>query len=149
MFFQLIISNVIALALLFVCWKYPRYGRYAYGVIFLIAGVVNIMTTWAGPSVYLQYRNHVILKVYRAFIDGYFEQHIQEIILVIAIGQFLLALGFFYGSFLLKPAIIGGIVFSIALIPLGIGAALPLPIIMGFSLWVLLAKGSHFDKVLT
>ncbi len=140
------ISNIIALILLFLCWKRPIYGRYAFGVVFLIASVVNTLTALAGPSVYLNYRDMVILKHYRIFIDSFFTYHIQEIVLGIAFGQFLIFLGLIYGRFLLKPALIGGIIFSIAIIPLGIGSALPFPIIMGLSLWMLLTKQSSKQR---
>ncbi len=145
---QILIANLVAIALLFACWRYPKQGRYAYGVVFLIASIVNTLTVLAGPSVYLEYRRYVFIKAYIIFMDRYFSQHIQQYILIIALGQFFIFLGLVYGRFLLKSALIGGIIFSIAIIPLGIGSAMPLPIFMGLSLSMLLFKKQSHSKTL-
>ncbi|MEP1093872.1 MAG: hypothetical protein ABJG78_02115 [Cyclobacteriaceae bacterium] len=132
------ISNVIALMLLFLCWKYPKSGRYGFGVIFLSASIVNSLTSIFGPQNYLEYRHFAIFEFYRTFIEGFFADHIQAIVLTIAAGQLLISIGLFYGRFLFKPAVLGGILFSIAIIPLGVGAGMPVPLLMIMALFILL-----------
>ncbi|MEQ9403594.1 MAG: hypothetical protein RIM99_08420 [Cyclobacteriaceae bacterium] len=139
---QWAISNVIALMLLFLCWKYPKSGRIGFGVIFLSAGVVNTITSVTGPHVYLEYSQFATLEIYRSFIEGFFSRHIQLFVASIAVGQFLISLGLFYGKMLLKPALIGGMIFSVCIIPLGFGAGMPVPVLMLLSLVVLYRKGN-------
>ncbi len=136
------VSNAIALILLFLCWKYPRYGRTGFGVIFLSASIVNTLTSIYGPHGYLEYRHFAIFEFYKTFIEGFFADNIRLIVLSIAAGQLLIAVGIFYGKQLLKPALVGGILFSLAIIPLGVGSGMPVPLIMIISLWVLYSKHS-------
>jgi hypothetical protein len=143
--FQWATTNVIALGLLFLAWKYPRFGKYIFGLIFLAASIVNALTAIQGPSLYLQYKQFVILEIYERFIGGYFVGHIVQFVLGIAAFQLLISIGLLYGRFLLKPALIGGMIFMIGIAPLGLGSALPAPIILLMSLWVLFTNGTNKD----
>jgi len=140
------ISNVIVLTLLFLCWKYPKSGRYGFGIIFLSASIVNFLTSMFGPQNYLEYRHFAIFEFYRTFIEGFFADHVQAIIMTIAAGQLLISIGLFYGKSLLKPAILGGILFSAAIIPLGIGAGMPVPLLMIIALVILLRPAVQDTK---
>ncbi len=143
------ISNAIVLVLLFLCWKNPRYGRLGFGVIFLSAGIVNTFVAIYSPQGYLEYRDFAIIEIYKTFIDGVFADNIRTFVLAIASGQLLIAIGMFYNKHLLKPALIGSIIFSAAVIPLGMGSGMPVPIIMIISLLVLYFKHSSHKNVIT
>jgi hypothetical protein len=133
-------SNILALVLLFFCWKYKTIGRYGYGIVFLLASVTNVIAAINNPQDYLGYGPLILLKFYETFIYGFFAEHIKEIVLAIAFGQFLISFGLFFGRFLYKPAIVGGLIFSIAIIPLGMGSGFPVPILMVISFWLLFSE---------
>ncbi len=139
-FVQWISSNVVALSLLFLCWKYQKLGQIGFGIVFLIASIVNVVTAVNNPHIYLDYKQFALLDLYVNFIDGFFAKYTQEIVLIIAFGQLLIAVGLLYGKRLFVPAVISGMIFSLAIIPLGIGSGLPVPIIMILSLWMLIRK---------
>lgn len=140
-----ITANVLALVLLFLCWKYPKYGRYGFGAIFLTASVANTLNVLYSPQRYLEYRHFAILDIYGTFIEGFFSRHIIKFVLFVAAEQFLIFVGLFYGRYLLKPALLGAMIFSIAIIPLGIGSGMPAPVIMVLALWLLFAKKESKD----
>jgi len=90
------------------------------------------------PEVYADtYGPIAVLPIYRNFIEGIFSQNATLFITLIASGQIL------SGIFLLmrKPmfvlGVIGGIVFFVAISPLGFGSAFPATLLMAFSLIVL------------
>lgn len=136
-FVQWITSNVVALALLFMCWKHPKLGRFGFAIVFLVASGVNVMTVLNGPHVYLEYRHFALFNFYRSFITGFFAEHIQLIVLLIAGGQLLISAGLFVGKNLMKPALVAGIIFALAIAPLGIGSGMPVPLLMATSMWLL------------
>lgn len=138
--FEWATSNVLALVLLFLCWKHPKYGRYGFGIIFLIASVVNTSAVLSDPYQYLWYQHFVILDIYGTFIEGFFSRYIKLIVLGIALGQLVIFIGLFYGKFLLRPALIGAMIFSTAIIPLGLASGMPAPLIMILALWLLYSR---------
>ncbi|MEQ8477195.1 hypothetical protein [Fulvivirga sp.] len=133
-------SNIIALILLFFCWKYPKIGRYAYAIIFLLAAFINITTAIGSPELYLEYSKWTFLKVYERFIEGYFKEHITGFVTIIGLGQLLVSLGLLIGSYFYKPALIGGLLFAIGILPLGMGSGFPAPVFMIMSFWLLLTN---------
>ncbi len=140
-----IVSNTTALILLFFCWKYPRIGRYLYSVIFLIACIVNVVTLIQIPEVYLDYGPLAFSDFYESIISGIFAENLRLIVSVIAFGQLAISLGIFFGGAFYRPALIFAMIFSIAITPLGIGAAFPVPLIMLISLLILYSK-KHFAR---
>ena len=134
-------SNILALVLLFFCWKYPRMGRYGYALVFLIAAITNTKMAIDDPEVYLNYGELAILEVYEDFINGFFASHTRDVVMSIALCQFLISVGLFIDKIFYKPALIGATFFAVALIPLGVGAAFPMPLLMVISFWLL-----YFEK---
>jgi hypothetical protein len=133
-----LISNVLALTLLGVCYQWKNAGRIAFGIIFLAAGSINTFTALAEPTAYLNYGEMTPVKLYQDFIAGPFARYTTLFVLLIASGQVLMGLGFLIKGKLLKPAVIGGIVFLLAISPLGMGSAFPATLIMALAVGLLL-----------
>ncbi len=131
-----IASNAICVALLVCAFKWPRVTRAAFVAIFGLAAAVNAYTALSDPASYHDYANFALLAPYRNFIVGFFAEHTRPIVLAIASGQLAIAL-------LLLPsatralAVIGGVVFFAAITPLGLGAALPAPVLLALALLVM------------
>jgi hypothetical protein len=111
----------------------------AWGIIFILAGIFNIFTVIRDPDAYLTYREHAV-EFYKFFIDGVFSSFTIFVVSLIGAGQILV------GYFLLRKerlflfGILGGILFFIAIAPLGIGSAFPSTLLMAFSLIVLYVR---------
>lgn len=134
-----LISNIIALFLLWLSWKAPRWARWSFVLIFIWAGSVNTYTSLTTPDVYLEYAQMAI-PLYRSFILGWFVDHVQFMVLPIATGQFLIALFLALGGKWLKIGVIGGIIFLFAIMPLGVGSGFPCTLILAIALFSMYRK---------
>jgi hypothetical protein len=133
------VTHAAALLLIFICFKWPKIGKVAWGIIFILAGIFNIFTVIRDPDAYLTYSEHA-LEFYKFFIDGVFSSFTIFVVSLIGAGQILV------GYFLLRKerlflfGILGGILFFIAIAPLGIGSAFPSTLLMAFSMIVLYVR---------
>ena len=134
------ISNTIALTVLGLTWKVPTAGRISLGVIFLLASVFNTYTVLNTPEAYLFYKDFAVLEIYRQFIDGWFTTHTQAAVLPIAAGQLVIAGGMALGGRSIKLAIVGVVIFGLAIAPLGIGSAFPCTILLALAAILLWCK---------
>lgn len=135
-------SNIVAVLLLLACWKRSRLGRFLYFVLFAWAAWVNSSTALKNPGIYLDYANYA-WPVYREFITGWFSGHITPMILIIATGQACIALGMLAKDRIFKLACVGGIIFLMAIAPLGVGAAFPFSLTASAGFWLLYRHGSE------
>ena len=122
---QYVVSNAIAILVVYLAWKKPAVARMCLGVIFLTASIVNTYTAVATPEVYLEYERFAVLESYRVFIRGRFAEHTRPMVVSIATGQLAIAIGMFADRKLTEMAIVGTVVFSLAIAPLGVGSAFP------------------------
>jgi len=128
------ISNIVSVVLLVSAYRWPRISRILFVLIFLIAGLFNIYTAMTEPEAYLFYGDMAVLEPYRHFIHGFFSIHTQEIVLAIALGQLCVAALLSFKGKLFKLGIVGGVIFFIAITPLGIGSAFPATLLMAIAL---------------
>lgn len=132
----LAITHFVSIILIIICYKKPKIGKVAWGIIFILAGSFNIFMVIKDPQAYLSYRDHAV-ELYKFFIDGAFTSFTRAIVSLIGTYQIL------SGVFLLKEGrlflmgILGGIIFLLAIAPLGIGSAFPSTLFMAFSLALL------------
>ena len=136
----LIISNLIALTMLLAAFKWPRVARLMFFVLFGWACWINWRTSQQSPSDYLNYAGLAWLGLYRNFINGWFALHIQVLVGVIATCQGLIAISMLLKGWIFRVGCIGGMLFLLAILPLGIGAGFPSTAIMAIALFVLLKK---------
>jgi hypothetical protein len=118
-------SNIVAIGLLVVAAKWPKVARALFILIFLAACIVNTFTALTQPEAYLMYGETAVVQVYRDFIYGPFSQYTAAFVLAIAIGQLTVAAFLVGKGILLRLGVIGGVIFLIAIAPLGVGSAFP------------------------
>ena len=137
------ISNIVALLLLWSAWKNPVLARILFSILFGWAAWANTRMALLNPEDYLGYAEYTWSGWYRDFITGFFAQHIQPMVLAIAAGQACIALGLLGAGRIFRMACAGGIVFLLAIAPLGVGSAFPFSLIAGAGLWLLFRQGSR------
>jgi hypothetical protein len=135
-FFPYVITHLIAILLIVICYKRPNTGKVAWGIIFILAGIFNIFMVIRNPYAYLSYRDHAV-EFYKFFIDGVFSSFTIFIVSLIGAGQILVGFFLLRKGKLFLLGILGGIVFLIAIAPLGIGSAFPSTLLMALSLMIL------------
>lgn len=132
-------SNIVGLLLLIVSIKAPRLARLMFVLLFGWAAWINYTTSHQQPAVYLMYAEQSI-GIYSKFINGWFKHHITGFISLIAIGQGFIALGMLLKGWLVKLACVGGILFLLAIAPLGIYSAFPFSLTVSLALFFILKK---------
>ena len=134
-----LVTHTITLSLLFICHKRPRIGKTAWGVIFVLAGVFNLIYGNVKPAAYLGYGEHA-LGLYQRFIHGAFSTNTGLFISLIALGQVLVGILLFARGMPFLVGILGGILFLLAIAPLGIGSAFPSTLLMALCLIILYVR---------
>lgn len=134
-----IISNIVALLILWAAVKRPYLARLMFVVLFGWASVYNYTLAHQRPEEYLNYAESAI-KWYSDFIRGWFSQHITEMVSWIAIGEAFIAVGMALRDWWLRLACLGVIIFQLAIAPLGAYAAFPFSIIVSIAAFLILKK---------
>jgi hypothetical protein len=129
-----VVSNAVALILIFISYVIPKIARYIWVVIFLAAGVLNLVTVLRTPEVYLVYGKTAILQIYKDFVYGFFSLHIRTVVVGIATGQILVAVLLIFKKLFFWLGVIGGVIFLVAIAPLGIGSAFPSTLLLAMGL---------------
>jgi len=140
----LLLSNVVFGLALFGAVKRPMFARVFFVVGFIGAGVFNIWTAIHNPQAYLTYADVTPVIQYRDFISGLFSRHLGEFVIAIAIGQLLIGLGLILNKVWVRLACIGGILFGVAIAPLGIGSGFPSTLTMAVAFYLLLIRSHDF-----
>ena len=138
-----IISNVVAVLMLFAAWKTPRIARVLFFVLFAWAGYTNYNYAIHNPGAYLEYANLSFLYLYIEFIQGWFSQHIMIAIGFIATCQGLIAVSMLLKGWIFKTGCIGAIIFLLAIAPLGVGSGFPCTVIMAVATFVILKRSDE------
>lgn len=121
---------------MFICYKWPKIGKVAWGIIFILAGIFNIYMGNSNPQAYVDYGQHAV-GLYQKFIYGLFSSYTSLIVSLIASGQIIVGIFLFMKKNLFVLGIGGGIIFLVAISPLGIGSAFPSTLLMSASLVLL------------
>ncbi len=132
-----IISNVVALVMLWAAWKKHRLLRFLFFLLFAWASWTNWNEAIKSPAFYLDYADLTFLDSYREFIHGWFGNHITEVVGFIATCQALIAISMLLKGWMLKTGALGAIIFLLAIVPLGVGSAFPCTLIMAIAMWPL------------
>jgi heme O synthase-like polyprenyltransferase len=131
-----IVSNIVALVLLVVSWKKKNLARVLFAILFIWASWTNWKIAHNDPNDYLDYGKYAV-SFYKTIIYGEFAKHITGYVSLIAIGQLLIGLGLLARGIVVKISCIGGIIFLLAIAPLGTGAAFPFSITAALALFFL------------
>ncbi|UFH57121.1 hypothetical protein [Spirosoma sp. KNUC1025] len=117
-------SNLAAILLMIACYKRPLIARFCLALLFGWASWFNATTAVETPWVYTDFADYAVLG-YRWFILGPFEPITTPFVLTVAAGQLLIAISMPLTGQLFKLGCLAGMVFSVAVLPLGLGAAFP------------------------
>lgn len=140
---ELLISNIAAIIILLSCIYRPRIGRMLFALLFIWAAFTNWSTAHSKPEVYLEYGRFAVLDWYKEIINGFFARHIEELVSLIAVSQLLIGVAMLLNGLVFKIGCWGGILFLLAIAPLGVGSGFPCTIIMAASLILLLKKHNN------
>lgn len=141
-----IIVNLIAAGMTWLAWRRPDWGRFLFGGMFLLAGFFNLFYALNDPEEYVYYAEFAFWEMYRDFIIGTFAEHAQLYLTLIAIAQVFVGVALWGRGRLFEVAALMGVVFLIAIVPLGFGAAFPAPVIMAIGSYLLYTY--HADQTL-
>ncbi len=138
-----LISNIVFGLTIWGALKRPMYTRGFLAAFFLWASYFNSTTAVLSPEIYLTYARLDALPIYIDFINGFFSHYITPFVFAIAVGQFLIFIGLILNKTWTKVACIGGIIFGLAIAPLGVGSAFPATVSMAIAFYILLKKYEH------
>jgi len=130
------ITHAFSFLLIFICYKWPKIGKVVWGIIFVFAALFNMYLGNSNPQKYVEYGQNAV-GLYQKFIYGLFSSYTSLFVSLIALGQILVGIFLLMKRKLFLLGILGGIIFLIAISPLGIGSAFPSTLLMAFSLVLL------------
>lgn len=132
-----IISNVVFGLIAIAAWKTPMAGRILLTACFLGASLFNFISAIQTPEIYLGYADLDILQAYRDFILGPFSKNTSLYVILISLGQLSITIGLILGKQWIKIACVGGIIFGLAIAPLGVGSAFPSTVSMALAFYLI------------
>ncbi|HEX5170420.1 MAG TPA: hypothetical protein VFW11_14685 [Cyclobacteriaceae bacterium] len=133
-----VISNVIAVAMLWAALKNIRLVRLLFFMLFAWASWTNATIAANRPEVYLEYADLTFIESYRNFIQGWFSEHIELTVGFVAFCQALIAVAMVLRGHMLRIGAIGAIIFLLAIMPLGVGSGFPTTLIMAVAMFIVL-----------
>ena len=131
-----VISQVVSIIILIAAWKRTRWARWLFAALFLWASATNMYIGLTNPDSYLDNARFAI-PLYQEFINGWFSHYNHVIIPLIAVGQFLIAIGMLLHGWWVKLACIGSMIFLLSIAPLMVAAAFPFSITVSIAAWLI------------
>lgn len=129
-----VVVNIFGVTQLIGTYRWPATTRALFFLLFSVAAFVNIRNALETPWVYQSYADYAI-PIYRRFILGLFESFTKPIILSIGLGQVLIAFTMFMKGDWFRIGCLAGMVFCIAIAPLGFGSAFPSSLFFGLAFY--------------
>ena len=136
--------NLLAILFVVASIKMPRFSRGLFFLLFGWACWMNWTYSQNNPEAYQEYSALTFSNVYKEFITGWFKSHTALMVGVIATCQGLIAISMWLKGVLFKIGSIGGIVFLLAIAPLGVGSGFPCTVVFAIALTILYRKGNNF-----
>jgi hypothetical protein len=131
-----LVSQAIAIIILFTAWKNTRLARLFFFLLFIWASATNMYLGIKDPDIYQEYADMAI-PAYKNFINGWFSQNKQIVIPLIAVGQVCISVGMLLKKDWVSYACFGAIVFLLSIAPLGTGSAFPFSLIVSPAAWLI------------
>jgi hypothetical protein len=130
MLFPWFISNMVGFVLLWIAIKVPWLSRKAWGVLLILASIVNIYTVLTDPKGYIEFGVLAIPPMQHFIYSRYFANP-AFFVLFIAACQSIVGFVFLLSETpsLLKAGLTGAIIWFFGLAPLGLGSAFPLSLV--------------------
>ncbi|GAB3786972.1 hypothetical protein GCM10028818_51120 [Spirosoma horti] len=131
-----VVVNIFAVMQLIGTYRWPATTRVLFFLLFSVAAFVNIRNALETPWVYQSYADYAI-PTYRRFILGLFDSFTTPIVFSIGLGQLLIAASMFMQGDWFRMGCLGGLVFCVAIAPLGFGSAFPSPLLFALAFYKL------------
>ncbi|GGN07038.1 hypothetical protein GCM10010967_48080 [Dyadobacter beijingensis] len=125
--------NAMAIFLIWASKSRPALARLILLLIFLFAAGFNAYTALDAPWNYQDFADSA-MPIYKRFILGAFLHIITPMVLTIAICQLLIALAMTARGQLFQAGCWAGMIFLVAIAPLGLYAAFPMPLLLASSM---------------
>lgn len=125
--------NALAIFMIRISKTRPPLARMILLLIFLFAAGFNAYTALDAPWNYKDFADSA-MPLYKRFILGAFIPIITPMVLTIAVCQLLIALAMTTRGELLQAGCWAGIIFLIAIAPLGLYAAFPMPLLLAWAM---------------
>jgi hypothetical protein len=132
-----LVVNLIALFMTWLAWKRPPLGRLAFALMFFFAAGVNFYYALADPEEYVYYADFAMVEGYRSLILNASAETIRAILIVTALAQLAVAGAFLSSGRLLEIGALAGVVFLLAIAPLGWAAAFPATVIQAIGAYLI------------
>lgn len=129
-----VVTNVFALVQVIGSYRWPTVTRVVFFLIFAIAAIVNTRTVLDTPWTYQSYADYAI-PLYSRFILGPFDTIIRPVVLSIVVGQVFIAVSMFMKGFWFREGCFFGMIFCVAIAPLGLGSAFPATLLMAVAFY--------------
>lgn len=135
-----ILANLLAVVIMLLSYNFPRFMRFIWGLIFIIAGIVNLITVVNEPGVYVDAFGPAAIDFYKEIIYGPFNKQPGVYVALIAGGQILIGSLIWSSGFWYYLGLTGGLIFFLAIAPLGAGSAFPSTVFLAIGLIFMMRK---------
>lgn len=132
--FAYVVINGFSLVQVIGSYRWPTVTRFVFFLVFAIAAIVNTRTVLDTPWSYQSYADYAI-PLYSRFILGPFDTIIRPVVLSIVVGQVFIAVSMFMKGFWFREGCFFGMIFCVAISPLGLGAAFPATLLMAVAFY--------------
>lgn len=126
--------NGLAIFLIWIGKARPSVARIILLLLFLFAAGINAYIALDAPWSYQDFADNA-LPIYKQFILGAFVPIITPMVLTIAACQLLIALAMTQTGQVFQTGCWAGIIFCIAIAPLGLYAAFPMPLLLAWAIF--------------
>lgn len=123
-------------------WR-PMWCRVFLSMLFVSASAFNIINVIIDSRSYLAFGELAFHNFYADFIYGPFAEHTLLFISIIAAGQMIIGICLILKRHFTCIACFGGIIFGMAIAPLGIGSAFPSTVFMAIAFLILFRNYRH------
>ena len=135
-----ILANLLAIVIMLLSYNFPRFMRFIWGLIFIIAGIVNLITIVNTPDIYVDTFGPAAIDLYKDIIYGPFSRQPAVYVALIAGGQIFVGGLIWSRGFWYYLGLVGGMLFLLAIAPLGAGSAFPCTVFLAIGLIFMMRK---------
>jgi len=94
--------------------------RVGFGLMYLVAGVINLRFALTHPEVYRPWADTALLEPYRSFMAGVSTEFLAASLILVALYQFALAAAVVWKGMAARVGMWGGILFHLGITPWGV-----------------------------
>jgi hypothetical protein len=134
LFYAYIGSNLVALVMVALSWRWKAAARLSFVLLFLVAGIYNFATAFARPGEYVSF----IRLENGSYALRFFLQHPAAIVASIGIGQLVIAVLVSLRNWPVTLGLLGATLFLLGIAPLGTAAGFPASLVMAIAALLLL-----------